>query len=132
MRSINDEFRLIEQECLCVVCAYASDVKFAACEDNGWNCSDCTVDECPCHVCHDCDKFEWRGIWRDPVNDPPKGFAPVIVCREKAKGEYVVEQGHKDIGDWWKVYGTRIKAKSVVGWQEFPAPVRRNNNAEKS
>lgn len=72
----------------------------------------------------DSNNFTWRGAWRDPVNDPPKGFVPVIVCREKAKGEYIVEQGCKDVGDWWKVYGTRIKAKSVIGWQPFPDAVK--------
>lgn len=129
--NINEEFRTVERECICAVCAHASDIKFAACEAAELNCAECFTD-CPCKDCVDGQKFTWRGLWRDPVSDPPKNFVPVIICREKAKGEYIVEQGHKDIGDWWKVYGTRIKAKSVVGWQEFPAPIRRNNNAEQS
>lgn len=50
----------------------------------------------------------------------PEGFRPVIVCREKVKGEYVVEQGYKDVGDWWKVYGTRTK--KVTHWMPLPDP----------
>lgn len=34
----------------------------------------------------------------------PKAFEPVIVCREIGGGEVKVEQGHKDVTDWWKVY----------------------------
>ena len=34
----------------------------------------------------------------------PERFQKVIVCREIEKGVYIVEQGYKDVGDWWKVY----------------------------
>ncbi len=50
----------------------------------------------------------------------PEAFQPVIVCREKGKGEYVVEQGYKDVKDWWKVYGTRTK--NVTHWMPLPEP----------
>lgn len=46
----------------------------------------------------------------------PQAFRPVIVCREDGK----VEQGMKDVGDWWKVYGTRTK--HVTHWLPLPAP----------
>ena len=31
-----------------------------------------------------------------------------------------VEQGHKDVTDWWKVYGTRTK--QVTHWMPLPEP----------
>lgn len=62
------------------------------------------------------------GNWISVEDNLPKQFEPVIVCREKAKGEYVVEQGHKDVGDWWKVYGTRTK--HVTHWMSLPEPPR--------
>ena len=50
----------------------------------------------------------------------PDSFKPVIVCREKAKGELIVEQGHRDVNGWWKVYGTRTK--NVTYWMPMPEP----------
>ena len=44
----------------------------------------------------------------------PQAFRPVIVCREDGK----VEQGMKDVGDWWKVYGTRTK--HITHWRPLP------------
>ena len=52
----------------------------------------------------------------------PKTFEPVIVCREIGGGEVKVEQGHKDVTDWWKVYGTRTK--QVTHWMPLPKPPR--------
>ena len=52
----------------------------------------------------------------------PKTFEPVIVCREIGGGEVKVEQGHKDVTDWWKVYGTRTK--QVTHWMPLPEPPR--------
>lgn len=46
----------------------------------------------------------------------PDRFAPVIVCRAGGK----VEQGHRDVGDWWRVYGTRTK--HVTHWMPMPEP----------
>ena len=48
----------------------------------------------------------------------PESFVPVIVCRDGAPGERIVEQGHKDVGGWWKVYGTRTKR--VTHWMPLP------------
>ena len=50
----------------------------------------------------------------------PEAFAPVIICRRNRQGEYIVEAGQKDIGDWWRVYGTRTK--SVTHWVPLPDP----------
>lgn len=60
--------------------------------------------------------------WISVEDRLPQAFQPVIVCREKGKGEYIVEQGHKDVGDWWKVYGTRTK--NVTHWMPMPEPPR--------
>lgn len=52
----------------------------------------------------------------------PKTFEPVIVCREIGGGKVKVEQGHKDVMEWWKVYGTRTKY--VTHWMPLPDPPR--------
>lgn len=57
-----------------------------------------------------------RGMWISVKDRLPKGFEPVIVCREDGK----VEQGYKDVGDWWKVYGTRTKR--ITHWMPLPEP----------
>lgn len=57
--------------------------------------------------------------WISVKDRLPKGFGPVIVCRKGKKGP-VVEQGCKDVGDWWRVYGTRTK--NVTHWMPFPPP----------
>lgn len=44
----------------------------------------------------------------------PERFELVIVCRENGK----VEQGCRDVKDWWKVYGTRTK--KVTHWMPLP------------
>lgn len=58
--------------------------------------------------------------WISVTDRLPEKFAPVILCREKEKGQYIVEAGCKDVGDWWKVYGTRTK--KVTHWMPFPQP----------
>lgn len=58
--------------------------------------------------------------WIPVTERLPDTFHPVIVCREREKDEYVVEQGFKDVGDWWKVYGTRTK--KVTHWMPLPEP----------
>lgn len=62
------------------------------------------------------DKMRWISV-KDRL---PDSFKPVIVCREKAKGEFIVEQGHRDVNGWWKVYGTRTK--NVSYWMPLPEP----------
>lgn len=53
----------------------------------------------------------------------PERFEPVLVCREKNGSPYV-EQGHKDVGEWWKVYGTRTK--HITHWMPLPEPPEEN------
>lgn len=57
-----------------------------------------------------------RSQWISVKDKLPEKFKPVIVCREDGK----VEQGYKDVGDWWKVYGTRTKR--VTHWMPLPDP----------
>ena len=56
---------------------------------------------------------------------PPLGQT-VIVYREYAWGEVKVEQGCRDLGDWWKVYGTRTKR--VTHWMPLPQPPKENHH----
>lgn len=60
--------------------------------------------------------------WVSVSDQLPDRFQPVIICREKARGEYIVEQGMRDVGDWWKVYGARTKR--VLYWMPMPWPPR--------
>ena len=55
---------------------------------------------------------------------PPMGQM-VIVYREYAWGEVKVEQGCRDLGDWWKVYGTRTKR--VTHWMPLPQPPQKKH-----
>lgn len=65
------------------------------------------------------DVIEDLSTWRDPVKDPPVQFEPVLVCRVKDPGKPpIVEQGFRDLGGWWKVYGTRVK--KIIGWMPMP------------
>ena len=54
--------------------------------------------------------------WIPVTERLPERYAAVIVCREGGK----VEQGYRDIGDWWKVYGTRTK--KITHWMPLPEP----------
>ena len=56
--------------------------------------------------------------WRDPVNDPPKSFTPVIVAREYRRGELKVEEGMLTMNGWWKVYGTNVRR--IIAWTPMP------------
>lgn len=58
--------------------------------------------------------------WIHVMDRLPDTFENVIVYRDGAKGERIVEQGYKDVGDWWKVYGTRTK--HVTHWMTLPQP----------
>jgi hypothetical protein len=64
-------------------------------------------------------------VWISVKDRLPEKFKPVIVCREDGKGQPIVEQGYKDIGDWWKVYGTRTK--HVTHWMPMPEPPKEGN-----
>ena len=52
--------------------------------------------------------------WIPVTERLPDPFERVIVCRDEGK----VEQGYKDVSDWWKVYGTRTK--QVTHWMPLP------------
>ncbi len=54
--------------------------------------------------------------WRSPTEEPPQVMEKILLCRVDG----TVEQGFRDMGDWWKVYGTRIKTKQVAGWMPMP------------
>lgn len=58
--------------------------------------------------------------WISVKDRLPEPFTPVLICREKEPGKIIVEQGYKDLGKWWKVYGTRITR--VIGWMPMPQP----------
>lgn len=49
----------------------------------------------------------------------PDPFERVLVAR-KGKEELVVDWGFRDVGIWWKVYGTRTK--NVFFWMPLPEP----------
>lgn len=51
----------------------------------------------------------------------PDPFERVLVAR-KGKEELVVDWGFRDVGIWWKVYGTRTK--NVFFWMPLPEPPR--------
>ena len=54
--------------------------------------------------------------WISVKDRLPERFERVLVCRENRK----VEQGFRDVGDWWKVYGTRTK--HITHWMPMPEP----------
>ena len=65
---------------------------------------------------HDTNVGEWISV-KDRLPEP---FVPVLICREKEPGKRIVEQGYKDLGKWWKVYGTRVT--QIIGWMPMPQP----------
>ena len=61
------------------------------------------------------------GGWISVEDELPERFQPVIICWEKKRGEYIAEQGTRDVEDWWKVYdGTRTK--KVLFWMPLSWP----------
>ena len=60
---------------------------------------------------------------------PPYG-QPVIVCRPYSKDQLKVEQGCRDLGDWWKVYGTRTK--HVTHWMPLPEPPKEVSSCDQT
>lgn len=58
--------------------------------------------------------------WISVEDRLPDAFTPVIVCRPGNDVAHIVEQGCKDVMDWWKVYGTRTK--KVTHWMPLPEP----------
>lgn len=60
------------------------------------------------------DALERVPAWIGVDERLPEVFVPVIVCRNNGK----VEAGMRDMGGWWKVYGTRTKR--VTHWMPLP------------
>ena len=61
-------------------------------------------------------KKEAGDKWVPTAERLPERFQPVIVCRKDGK----VETGWRDVNDWWRVYGTRVK--TVTHWMPLPEP----------
>ena len=59
-------------------------------------------------------KKEAGDKWVPTEERLPERFQPVIVCRKGGK----VETGWRDVNDWWRVYGTRVK--TVTHWKPLP------------
>lgn len=60
-----------------------------------------------------------NSVWISVKDQLPERFKPVLICREK-NGKPYVEQGYKDVCEWWKVYGTRTK--QITHWMPLPEP----------
>ena len=60
------------------------------------------------------------GEWIDVNDRIPEVGVPVLVARRGINNRLRVEQGQKEPGDWWKVYGTLVK--QVLYWMPMPAP----------
>lgn len=58
--------------------------------------------------------------WISVKDRLPEEFVPVLICRKNRQGGQIVEAGQRDIGGWWRVYGTRTK--SVTHWMPMPDP----------
>lgn len=58
--------------------------------------------------------------WIPAAERLPEPFKQVLVCRMKPDGLMTVEQGYKDLGKWWKVYGTRVT--KILYWMPLPEP----------
>lgn len=54
--------------------------------------------------------------WISVEDRLPERFNRVLVYRKGGK----VEQGFRDVGDWWKIYGTRTK--HITHWMPLPEP----------
>ena len=58
--------------------------------------------------------------WISTAERLPKFGVPVLVAREKEKGQLTVEQGTLGVNGWWHVYGTNVK--KVAYWMPMPQP----------
>ena len=95
-----DGLTMEEADAMCAKCPYGSD------------------DKCLNNVMRDAADALAARRWRDPVNDPPKSFTPVIVAREYRRGELKVEEGMLTMNGWWKVYGTNVRR--IIAWTPMP------------
>lgn len=62
----------------------------------------------------------FKGPWTDPVDCLPRLGERVLICREKEKGELVVEQAWLTKGGWWNIFGTNCK--QIIAWRYMPKP----------
>ena len=93
------------------------------------SCGDCELE----HVCEqgeDCVfQTTWKALakvpeWISPVDRLPPAGVRVIIARVYEPGKPLrVEQAvYTAQQDWWKVFGTNVKTKGVVGWMHMPDP----------
>lgn len=103
-------------------------------QDMPQNCDACPMRQINlrrCQVTHKPMNSETRPSWCPLVEVPevhlwipvtewlPEVGTQVLLSRPK-QGKKVVEPGEKDAGDWWRVYGTRVK--KVDAWMPMPEP----------
>lgn len=61
--------------------------------------------------------------WIKTSEELPEAYVPVLVARVYERGKPLrVEQGQRQDGGWWHVYGTNIKEKNVIYWMPMPEP----------
>lgn len=61
MYNINDEFRLVERDGLCAVCAHNRADDDPACAVADFDCTTCHARDCLCRTCRIEKNFDWRG-----------------------------------------------------------------------
>ena len=62
-------------------------------------------------------------FWIPVTERLPEAMQPVLICRPYDQDTVKVEQGFREPGNWWKVYGTRVR--SVTHWMPLPEPPKR-------
>ena len=99
-------------------------------------CSDCPYDDSEdywsCCVRRNADAIAYiqqleaqTQKWISVEERLPDPFERVLVAR-KGKEELVVDWGFRDVGIWWKVYGTRTK--NVFFWMPLPEPPKEKDD----
>lgn len=64
-----------------------------------------------------CPLAEASQEWIPVAEKLPEPGTHVLISRPK-NGKTIVEQAEKDAGDWWRIYGTRVK--KVDAWMPLP------------
>lgn len=63
------------------------------------------------------------GAWIHPTDRLPPAGERVIIARVYEKDAPLrVEQAVYTGNDWWKVFGTNVKTRTVVAWTPMPDP----------
>ena len=70
----------------------------------------------------------FKGPWVDPAESLPRLGERVLVCREREKDVFIVEQAWLTEGGWWKVFGTNCKR--ILAWRPMPKPPEREEGAD--